>query len=142
MIKMYTCILCLVYNYYLYSFSPLHYMFPCCTAPPTRPFLECSLVISPGGVIVFFGFFSSGNNVTNYRVVPSPTPSSCPSDQLVSPSEDYSCSGLVLGTNYSFNVGAINCGNQEGPGSTIIVQPQGNIDLLYIILFHCYNIYF
>ena len=100
-------------------------MFPCCTAPPTCPFLECSLVVSAGGVIVSFDSFSSGNNVTNYRVVLSPTPSSCPSEQLVSPSEDYSCSGLIQGTRYSFNISAINCGDQEGPESTIIVQPQG-----------------
>ena len=120
MIKMYTCILCQV------CFSPLHCMFPYCTAPPTHLFLECSLVVSPGGVIVSLDSFSSENNMTNYRVILSPTPSSCPSEQLVSPSEDYSCSGLVLGTNYSFNVSAINCGNQEGPGSTIIVHPQGN----------------
>ena len=117
---------CMHINNYLYSFSPLHCMFPCCTAPPTYPFLECSLVVSPGGVIVSFDSFSSGNNVTNYCVVLSPTPSSCPSEQLVSPSEDYSCSGLVLGTRYSFNISAINCGNQEGPRSTIIVHPQGN----------------
>ena len=42
-----------------------------------------------------------------------PDPSSCSSDQ-VSPSEDYNCYGLVLGTHYTFTVSAINCGDQEG----------------------------
>ena len=97
------------------------------TAPPTRPLLERSLVISPRDVSLSSSSFSSGNNVTKYRIVASPTPSSCPSHQLVRPSEDYSCSGLVLGTHYSFNVSAINCGNQEGAESTIIVYPQGKI---------------
>ena len=98
-------------------------MFPCPTAPPTRPLLECSLAISPGGVIVSLDSLSrSGNNVTSYNVVASPT---CPSERL-GPGEDYSCSGLMLGTRYSFNVSAINCENQEGAESTIIVHPQGN----------------
>ena len=100
-------------------------MFPCPTAPPTRPLLECSLVISPGDIIVSMDSFSSGNNVTNYNVVASPTPSSCPSERQ-GPGEDYSCSGLILGTRYSFNVSAINCENQEGAENTIIVHPQGN----------------
>ena len=95
------------------------------TAPPTHPLLECSLVVSPGDVTVSFDSFSSRDNVTSYRVIASPTPSSCSREQPVSPRENYNCSGLVLGMSYSFNISAINCGNQEGPESTIIVHPQG-----------------
>ena len=50
-----------------------------------------------------------------------PDPSSCSSDQ-VSPSEDYCCSGLVLGTRYTFTVSAINCGDQEGERESFIVN--------------------
>ena len=50
-----------------------------------------------------------------------PDPSSCSSDQ-VSPSEDYSCSGLVLGTHYTFTVSAINCGDQEGERESFTVN--------------------
>ena len=65
-----------------------------------------------------------------------PDPSSCSNDQ-VSPSEDYSCSGLVLGTHYTFTVSAINCGNQEGGESRFNTFIEGEIeeeksDLLYL----------
>ena len=102
-------------------------------APPIRPLLECTLIISPRGVTVSIEWsssFSSGNSVDNYHVVASPTPSSCPNNQLVSPSEDYNCSGLVLGTRYSFTVSSINCGTQEGTESSITVQPQGKYFIL------------
>ena len=62
--------------------------------------------------------FTSQYDVERYRVSVNPDPSSCSSDQ-VSPSEDYSCSGLVLGTRYTFTVSAINCGDQEGEETVI-----------------------
>ena len=97
-------------------------------APPRCPPMpECSLVISPRDITIFLDSFTSGINVTNYRVVVSPT-LSCSSDQLVSPSGNYNCSGLVLGTNYSFTVSAINCGNQEGPRDTFTILPQGKLN--------------
>ncbi len=72
--------------------------------------------------------FTSQHAVERYRVVVTPDPSSC-SSQQVSPSEDYTCSGLVLGTEYYFTVSAINCGNQEGTGETFTIQPQGKINI-------------
>ena len=68
--------------------------------------------------------FTSQYSVERYRVSVNPDPSSCSSDQ-VSPSEDYSCSGLVLGTRYTFTVSAINCGDQEGERNTFDISLCG-----------------
>ena len=65
--------------------------------------------------------FTSQYAVERYRVSVNPDPSSCSSDQ-VSPSEDYSCSGLVLGTRYTFTVSAINCGDQEGERESFTIN--------------------
>ncbi len=81
----------------------------------------------PGGPVVFLQWspsFTSQHAVERYRVIVTPDPSSC-SSQQASPSEDYTCSRLVLGTHYSFTVSAINCGNQEGTRETFAIQPQG-----------------
>ena len=89
-------------------------------SPPLVRFTSCSLhpSSSPGqGIaevtIQWSTSFTSQYAVEKYRVSVNPDPSSCSSDQ-VSTSEDYSCSGLVLGTRYTFTVSAINCGDQEG----------------------------
>ena len=95
------------------------------TTPPPPP-ANCSLLPSPGGANISFQWspsFTSQYAVERYRVSVNPDPSSCFSDQ-VSPSEDYSCSGLVLGTHYTFIVSAINCGDQEGERSTITAVLQ------------------
>ncbi len=78
--------------------------------------------------------FTSQHAVERYSVVVTSGPSSFSSEQ-VSPSEKYTCSGLVLGTDYFFTVSAINCGNQEGTRETFTVQPQGKLMLtcLYIM---------
>ena len=97
------------------------------TSPP--PPANCSLLPSPGGATISLQWspsFSSQYAVERYRVSVNPNPSSCSSDQ-VSPSEDYSCSGLVLGTRYTFTVSAINCGDQEGGRSTITAVTQGTL---------------
>ena len=60
-----------------------------------------------------------------------PDSSSCSSDQ-VSPSEDYSCSGLVLGTRYIFTVSAIYCGDQEGERNDFDVSIGGSKDITVI----------
>ena len=84
--------------------------------PASPSFLSRALLPSPGGANISLQWspsFTSQYAVERYRVSVNPDPSSCSSDQ-VSPSEDYSCSGLVLGTRYTFTVSAINCGDQEG----------------------------
>ena len=98
------------------------------TTPPPPPAI-CSLLPSPGGAetsLQWSPSFTSQYAVERYRVSVNPDPSSCSSDQ-VSPSEDYSCSGLVLGTRYTFTVSAINCGDQEGGRSTITAGTQGTL---------------
>ena len=50
--------------------------------------------------------FTSQYVVESYRVRVSPVPSSCSGEQVLSHNEDYSCSGLDLGTRYSFTVSA------------------------------------
>ncbi len=98
-------------------------------APLSTSSTPCSLLLPPGGPVVSLQWstsFTSQHAVERYRVVVTPDPSSC-SSQQVSPSENYTCSGLVLGTEYSFTVSAINCGNQEGTRETFTIQPQGNI---------------
>ena len=67
--------------------------------------------------------FNTQHRVDRYNVTVTPNPSSCSSDQ-VSPSEDYSCSGLDLQTNYTITVSAINCGDQEGGIAVFLVNAQ------------------
>ena len=67
--------------------------------------------------------FNTQHRVDRYAVTVTPDPSSCSSDQ-VSPSEDYSCSGLDLQTNYTITVSAINCGDQEGGNVFFYVNAQ------------------
>ena len=84
--------------------------------PPSPSPTSCSILPSPGGAEVFLQWspsFTAQHAVERYRVSVTLDPSSCSSDQ-VSPNEDYSCSGLVVGTPYTFTFSAINCGNQEG----------------------------
>ena len=96
--------------------------------PPLVNFTSCSLHPSTGGKaevsLPWSSSFTSQHGVERYRVSVNPDPSSCSSDQ-VSPSEDYSCSGLVLGTRYTFIVSAINCGDQEGEENSAIVFIEG-----------------
>ena len=74
-----------------------------------------------------------------YCVAVTPNLSTCPKD--VMPSEDYSCSELALGTQYTFTVSAINCGDQEGMRYNFTVQPQGKYEQItreLILSFHNY----
>ena len=101
------------------------------TTPPPAP-AYCSLLSSPGGAEFSLQWppsFNSQYAVERYRVSANPDPSSCSNDQ-VSPSEDYSCSGLVLGTRYTFTISAINCGDQEGQKNIITAVPQGALGIL------------
>ena len=63
------------------------------------------------------------------------TPNLSTCSRNVTPSEDYSCPGLALGTQYTFTVSAINCGDQEGMGYTFTVQPQGKTSKLQCYCF-------
>ena len=104
------------------------------TTPPPPP-TNCSLLPSPGGAEISLQWspsFTSQYAVERYRVSVNSDPSSCSSDQ-VSPSEDYSCSGLDLGTHYNFTVSAINCGDQEGERKIITAIAQG-------IVFKCMSL--
>ncbi len=109
-------------------------------ASPSTTSSPCSLLLPPGGPVVSLQWspsFTSQHDVERYRVILTPDPSSC-SSQQVSPSEDYTCPGLVLGTDYSFTVSAINCGNQEGTRETFTVQPQGKLKV-YTNVMHNYD---
>ena len=96
---------------------------------PPPSFTSCSFLLSPRGPGVSLQWNSSFNSqhaIEMYRVTVTPNLSTCSRD--VTPSENYSCPGLVLGTQYTFTVSAINCGNQEGIGYNFTVQPQGKFD--------------
>ena len=64
-------------------------------------------------MVHFNNKYNDVHAVERYNVTVTPDPSSCSSDQ-VSSSEDYSCPGLDLETNYTITVSAINCRDQEG----------------------------
>ena len=92
--------------------------------PPSSTF--CSFFLSSGGPGVSLqwdSFFNSQHAIEMYRVTVTPNLSTCSGD--VTLSEDYSCPGLALGTQCTFTVSAINCGDQEGMEYTFTVQPQG-----------------
>ena len=95
--------------------------------PPPPSSTSCSLLLHPGGPGISLQWNSSFNSqyaIEMYRVTVTPNISTCPRDVTLS-SENYSCPGLVLGTEYTFTVSAINCGDQEGMEYNFTVQPQG-----------------
>ena len=101
-------------------------------APPPPPSPSCTIVSTSESPAVTFQWsddFNSMHVIEHYDVSVTPNPSSCSSDQ-VPPSEDYSCSGLELMTNYSIVSKAANCGDQRGERSSYWIHLQGiNYDL-------------
>ena len=59
----------------------------------------------------------------SYTVIVDPATSSCSNDQL-SPNDRYSCTGLTVGTSYTFSISAVNCVDQIGTTHTFTVHPQ------------------
>lgn len=89
---------------------------------------EYSCLLTPytsnGGLELLFNWSPSFNfeySVERYTVGITPDPSSCSSDQ-VTPTEEYSCSGLDPEINYVVRISAINCGDQEGVVDVIPLQ--------------------
>ena len=98
------------------------------TAIPTPSTEATCLVSTPSDgnlnvLLQWSSFYNLNYEIERYDVAVTPDPSSC-SSELVSPSENYSCSGLDLQTNYSITVSAINCGDQEGGNVTFMVNAQ------------------
>lgn len=96
-------------------------------AAPPPPVPNCTIVATSGSPEVTLKWSTSFNSrygVGRYRVVVTGSSSTCSSDQ-VSPNEEYSCSGLGLGMDYSIRFNAINCGGQEGESNTHSIQLRG-----------------
>ena len=116
---------------YLWELMLYYYI----VGPPPPVSIECSLSSlmekNFSVVLDWSPFFNTQHRVDRYNVTLTPDLSSCSSDQ-VSPSEDYSCSGLDLQTNYTITVSAINCGDQEGKTSTKYLLPYyGKVSMSY-----------
>ena len=96
--------------------------FPYCLARPPAPDFNCSIRSTPDGPLILSLCwdleFNSEHTVDRYRVMLTPDPLSCSSNQ-VPPSEDYICSGLDPETDFA--VSAINCGDQEGTSTPPMV---------------------
>ena len=105
----------------------IHVLFLDISPPPSST--SCSLLPArgPGVSLQWNSSFNSQHAIEMYRVTVIPDPSTCSRD--VTPSEDYSCPGLALGTQYTFTVSAINCGDREGMGYTFTVLPQGKYNI-------------
>ena len=95
-------------------------------APPSPSSAACS-VLSFSGVagitIQWDDAFTMEHVVENYLVTVDPATSSCSNDQL-SPNDRYSCTGLTVGTSYTFFIRAVNCVDQIGATHTITVHTQ------------------
>ena len=95
-------------------------------APPSPSGASCSVLSSTGGLSVVLELdpsFIMDYAVESYTVTVDPATSSCSNDQL-SPNNRYSCTGLTVGTSYTFSISAVNCVNQTGATHTITVHPQ------------------
>ena len=109
--------------------------------PPSRSVADCFLVDSTRGglnsTLRWSPSFNSQYTVERYNVTVTPDPSSCSSDQ-VSPSDDYSCSGLDTETDYSITVSAINCGDKKGEPVNFKIQTEllGMLSILIMNQIH------
>ena len=101
-------------------------MFLYSDAPPPPSCASCSVLSSTGGLSVFLELdpsFIMDHAVESYTITVDPATSSCSNDQL-SPNDGYSCTGLTVGTSYTFSISAVNCVDQIGATHTITVHPQ------------------
>lgn len=89
-------------------------------APPSICFLKFSHP-SLQLVLQWFSNFTSQNNVDKYNVTVTPDPSSCSNDQL-RPAENYTCSGLISGTNYFISTNTIKCETVVGSSSLFNIR--------------------
>ena len=95
-------------------------------APPSPSGASCSVLSStgePSFVLELDPSFIMDYTVESYTVTVDPATSSCSNDQL-SPNDGYSCTGLTVGTSYTFSISAVNCVDQIGATHTITVHPQ------------------
>lgn len=102
--------------------------------PPSVSSVTCSISVTENRARV--NLLLSQLRITNfegYRVRLSPTtrPRCSNLSLVVASTQDYVCSGFVIGRRYSYGVSAYNCeGDQEGPRETFLVHPQGIGDIL------------
>ena len=99
--------------------------------PPSPSGASCSVLSSTGGPSVVLELdpsFIMDYAVESYTVTVDPATSSCSSDQL-SPNDHYSCTGLTVGTSYTFSISAVNCVDQIGATHTITVHPQSKLNI-------------
>ena len=98
--------------------------------PPSPSGASCSVLSSTGGPSVVLELdpsFIMDYAVESYTVTVDPATSSCSNDQLISPKDRYSCTGLTVGTNYTFSISAVNCVDQIGATHAINVHPQSKL---------------
>ena len=88
--------------------------------------ISCSLFSSenPGVTFQWNSSFNSQHAVERYHVAVTPDITDC--SRYVNSSENYNCSRLTLGTNYTFSVSVVNSENDKGMKYSITIQPQGS----------------
>ena len=95
------------------------------TGLPPSPNASCSLTSSGENLDVTLQWSNSQYNVESlkYNVTVTPDPSFCSSAQVL-PNQDYTCSGLDLGTNYSIKASSNTCGDQQGERISFAVNQE------------------
>ena len=93
--------------------------------PPSPSGASCSVLsFTEGLVLELDPSFIMDYAVESYTVTVDPATSSCSNDDQLSPNDRYNCTGLTVGTSYTFSISAVNCVDQIGATHTITVHPQ------------------